>query len=181
MQTITWTPDTDTELDLLFDTLRIQQYNNQSHRLWKNYGSDAFNSVTALSICFNNENQPEICSSIISRPCWPDGVYRIMNRTWKQTNKQTMMKSISPAMADTTANQIQWLKDNTDYQMYFISRETDSWVDWTIDKFKSQYNLEFETTPHKYLTCPNECDDSCWQKIIFNGNTDILTSWKKRP
>jgi hypothetical protein len=181
MEAITWVPGTDPEFDQLFEVLRLQRYNDQSHRLWKNYGQDAFKSATALTICFNNEHQPEICSSIINRECWPNHVYRIMNRTWKQTNKQTMMKGISPAMAATTASQVQWLKDNTDYQMYFISRETDSWVDWTIDKFKNQYNLEFKTSPYKYLTCPNECDDTCWQKIIYNGNTDILTLWKRRP
>jgi len=181
MEAITWIPGTDPELDHLFDVLRIQQYNNKLHRLWKNYGQDAFKDATALTITFNDENQPEICSSIISRPCWPSDTYRIMNRTWKQFNKKERLTALTPPFGAAVLSQISWLKENTNYKMFFISRESEHWVDWIIDKFKVQYQLDFKTNSYKYLTCPNECDDTCWQRIIYIGDTNILSQWKKHP
>jgi len=181
MEAITWVPGTDPEFDQLFEILRIQQYNNKSHRLWKNYGADAFENATALTITFNDENQPEICSSLISRPCWPEGVYRIMNRTWKQVNRKDRLSKLTPPFGAATLSQISWLKENTNCKMFFISRESEKWVDWIIEKFKVQYQLDFKTDPYKYLTCPNECDETCWQRIIYIGDTNVLTEWKRRP
>jgi hypothetical protein len=75
--------------------------------------------------------------------------------------------------------QIDWLTKNTDCQLYFISRQTANWEDWCIRQFQKQFNLSFTNGTYKYLTCPNECDDTCWQTIIYNGNKDLLTQWKK--
>jgi hypothetical protein len=181
MEAITWVPGTDQEFDQLFNVLRIQQYNDKSHRLWKNYGPDAFENATALTITFNDENQPEICSSIITRPCWPNNVYRILNRTWKQVNRLTRIPGLSPAFGATTLHQIEWLKENTEHEMFFISRGSEMWANWMVNKFKIQYNLEFKTDHYKYLTCPNECDDTCWQTMIYIGNSELLSQWKRRP
>jgi hypothetical protein len=56
---------------------------------------------------------------------------------------------------------------------------SDNWEQWCINNFLDRFNLEFKTDNYKYLTCPNECDDTCWQKIIYNGNESILSQWKK--
>ena len=50
MYTEIWIPGTDTELDKLFERLRIQQHSDISHPLYKNYSSQAFESCAALSI-----------------------------------------------------------------------------------------------------------------------------------
>lgn len=83
-------------------------------------------------------------------------------------------------MGETVKDQINWLKENKDPELIFVSRQTDNWNDWVIENFKTQFNIEFKNDDNKYLTCPNECDDSCWQKIIYIGNPEILKSWKKR-
>lgn len=179
METITWIPGTNKELDNLFDNLREQHYNDKSHRLWKNYSREAFTNVAALTIFFNENGNPEVCSSITNKNCWPINAYRIHNRVWKPSNKKTFLTSISDSMGYSAISQKLWLESNTDCRLYFISRQTDNWEEWMIKHFR-KFDLFFETDNYKYLTCPNECDISCWQKIIFNGDKEILKQWKRK-
>lgn len=179
MKSITWEPGTDRYLDQLFDHLREEQYQDRSHRLWKNYSKDSFESAVALTIVFN-DSVPEVCASISNRECWPSNAYRIYNRTWKCSNKKSFLRSVTPAMGAAGVDQVQWLKENTDAELYFISRETDNWQDWMIEHFAKDFSLEFKKDNYMYLTCPNECDDSCWQRIIYNGNEELLETWKRR-
>jgi len=182
MRVETWVPGSNPELDFIFDKLREDQFQDNSHRLHKNYSRGAFEhaGIVANTICFNNNNEPEMCSTISSRDCWPTNAYRILNRTWKTSNKKQIMPEISQAMGFTTVNQIKWLNTNTTHQLYFISRQTDNWMTWVVNNFAKQFNLEFKIAKNKYLTCPNECDDTCWQHIIYNGNHDILKIWKSK-
>ena len=87
---------------------------------------------------------------------------------------------MSPSFAESAKSQISWLKENTDSRLHFISRQTDNWESWVMRNFQEVYNISFRTDNYKYLTCPNECDDTCWQKIIYNGDPEILTQWKRR-
>jgi hypothetical protein len=181
MESITWIPGTNPEFDQLFDTLRIQQYNNKSHRLWKNYGPDIVKSSIALTICFDDDDQPEICSSIAYKDCWPTKTYRILNRLWKTNDHR---KSGAPGLMSTSfgssaLSQIEWLNNNIDYKLYFLSRETSNWETFAVRQF-ARFGIKFETTEYRYLTCPNECDDSCWQNIVYHGDGEILNQWKRR-
>jgi hypothetical protein len=176
----TFRPGTNPELDNLFNKLRQERFEDKSHRLWNNYGPEIIEEATALTIVFNQNGEPEICGSIVQRNCWPDKTYRIYNRTWKCANKQTYLKTMSPAMAELGKSQISWLKENVDCELYFISRETPNWQNWMINTFDKDHNMEFKKNDHFYLTCSCECDDSCWQRIIYNGNESLLESWKHR-
>jgi hypothetical protein len=182
MKTKTWVPGSNKKLDTLFNRLREEQYQNKNHRLWQNYSVEYWNDagIVANTICFNDNNEPEICSTISNRSCWPKSAYRILNRTWKYSNKKSMMTEISQAMGSTTISQINWLTDNTDCKLYFISRQSDNWTEWVQNNFKRQFNLDFKIGAHKYLTCPNECDNTCWQPILYCGNEEQLTQWKHR-
>ena len=180
MNTITWAPGTDLKMDQLFDQLREQQYDDRSHRLWKNYSKDSFEFAVALTICFNDDGEPEMCSSIASRDCWPVNAYRILNRLWKHSNKIKFPMIMSPSFAESAKSQIAWLSTNTTCELYFISRQTDNWEEWVIKNFQKVYGVSFKTDNYKYLTCPNECDDTCWQKIIYNGNEQLLSRWKQK-
>ena len=179
MRTITWAPGTNTEYDTLFETLRETHYADTSHRLWKNYAKDVFKDVAALTIHFDDNDVPEVCSSTTQRSCWPVGAYRIHNRVWKANNKKLFLRRISPSMGYSAASQIDWLKNNTDCRLYFISRQTDNWNNWMIKHFR-EYDIEFKTDNYMYLTCPNECDDTCWQRIIYYGDASLLDQWKRR-
>jgi hypothetical protein len=179
MKVVTWAPGTNTEYDQLFESLREIHHADTSHRLWKNYAKEAFDDVAALTIYFDDEGIPEVCSSTTQRSCWPVGAYRIHNRVWKANNKKTFLRRVSPSMGHSAASQIEWLNNNTDCQLYFISRQTDNWNDWMIEHFK-EYSIEFKTDNYMYLTCPNECDATCWQRIIYSGDASLLEQWKRR-
>ena len=45
--------------------------------------------------------------------------------------------------------------------------------------FRNRFELMFKTDNYKYLTCPNEYDSTCWQKIIYYGDESLLTQWKR--
>lgn len=180
MRAETWAVGTCLELDTLFDNLRENQYQDRSHRLWKNYSKENFNNVIALTICFDKNETPEMCSSISLKSCWPKNTYRILNRLWKASNKIAYPRSMSASFGVSAQSQIDWLQNNTDYQMHFISRQTDNWEQWCITNFQDKFGLKFKTDNYKYLTCPNECDSTCWQNIIYNGDEEILSQWKKR-
>lgn len=180
METYTWVPGTEPHLDKIFNEVREERYQCREHRLWENYSKEHFESSIALTIAFNKEGIPEICSSIASKDCWPTDAYRILNRMWKHSNKVQHSVKISRAMVSNVESQIDWLNQFTECKLYFISRQTDNWMSWVAEKFKSQYDLEFNIAPYKYLTCSNECDDSCWQHIIYAGDTEILNKWKSK-
>jgi hypothetical protein len=179
MRVETWRPGTEPAYDKIFEELRAKHYADHSHRLWKNYSKEAFKEVAVLSIYFDEDNVPEVCSSAVQRSCWPQGAYRIHNRVWKCNNKKQFLRKVSPSMGYTARSQIEWLKANTDCKLYFISRQTDNWNDWMIEHFK-EYGIEFKTDNYMYLTCPNECDDTCWQRIIYSGDESLLEQWKRR-
>ena len=90
------------------------------------------------------------------------------------------MTKISEAMGMTTISQVSWIKENADCELYFISRQTDNWTTWVQRNFQRQFNLNFKIGSYKYLTCPNECDDTCWQPILYSGNDQLLENWKHR-
>jgi hypothetical protein len=178
MYTKTWKFGTDTALDHLFEVLREKQYQDRSHVLWRNYSQDAFKECEAVSINFVND-EPFFCSSILKRDCWPENTYRIVNRLWKPAHRLSSLKRISPGLGSLVHSQLDWLKDHTDCKLAFISRETDHWQEFTIDNFKKYFNLEFKMDDNKYLTCNNPKSNSCWQKIVYQGDDSILRNWNK--
>jgi len=179
MPAITWTPGTDNELDQMFNLLREEQYNDRTHHLWPNYSKESFDSAVALTIYFDETDKPVLCSSVSSRDCWPTGAYRILNRTWKPYERLGWPKGVGSNFGETIQSQIDWLEITTECKLYFVSRQKQGWQDWCIRSFKKHGHI-FKKNNQQYLTCPNECDDTCWQLIIYNGDEDILTQWKHR-
>lgn len=180
MRIITWEPGTNPTYDALFEQLRTEHYADTSHRLWKNYAKEAFHDVAVLSIYFNDDDIPEVCSSATSRSCWPASAYRIHNRVWKCNNKKTFLRKVSDSMGLIAQSQANWLMNHTDCKLFFISRQTTNWEEWMIEHFNKDFGFNFKTDKYFYLTCPNECDDTCWQKIIYCGNEKLLDTWNRR-
>lgn len=180
MAAVTWEPGTDSELDELFDYLREIQY-NQNHRLSKNYGREAFAESVGLTIWFNDQQIPELCSSVAIRDCWPANTFRILNRAWKhESHTVGFPRFVSERFGESAISQIEFVKERYKSDMFFISRQTKQWDNWVIPDFKNRYGLDFKTDSFKYLTCPNECDDTCWQKIIYIGKKTVLKKWKRK-
>jgi hypothetical protein len=178
MYTKTWKFGTDQELDQLFESLREKQHQDHSHPLWRNYYPTAFNECEAVSINFVN-NEPFFCSSILKRDCWPNNTYRILNRLWKAAPRARSVGRLSPGLGSMLYSQLEWLRENTKFELAFVSRESNHWQKIFLDNFKNYFNLDFKMDNYKYLTCNNALDDSCWQKIIYYGKDEILTQWER--
>ncbi len=179
MTAITWAPGSDKDLDQLFNKLREDQYNDRTHNLWKNYSPEYFVDIVAYTIYFDKEDTPVLCSSISNRSCWPRDAYRILNRTWKPYERLSWPKGVGSNFGETIQSQKEWLEITTDSKLHFVSRQKQGWQDWCIKSFK-KHGHEFKKNNKHYLTCPNECDDTCWQLIIYNGDDNLLEQWKSR-
>jgi hypothetical protein len=178
----TWVPGTYSELDSLFEKLRKEFYEQQDHYLWKNYSADSFKDCTVLSIAFDDE-VPIFCSSVLGRNewhKWPEHAYRVMNRYWRINNHRPAMKRMSEGTVIMVKNQIDWLKENTDCQLAFISRQSNNWQQFAIKSFREIVGIEFQSDNYSYCTCETPNDDSCWQRIIYQGDSSLLETWKRR-
>ena len=173
----TWKPGTDKPLDDLFETLREEFYLSGQNSIW--YTKKHFEQCIALTISFNDDT-PIFCASILQRKIWPDGVFRIMNRYWRIGNNRTIIKTISPGTTIITQDQINWLKLNTNFKLAFISRQYNHWQKFVIDQYKMQLGIEFQTDNYLYTTCENILDDSCWQKIVYIGDSSVLSKWNRK-
>ncbi len=175
-QAITWT--TDPVLDEIYEDLRKKHYVNEGHRLYKNYSKDHINEVSAKTIYWGHSGEPEIVCSILKRPCWPDNTYRILNRLWKPKMMTGPIFDISEGFAKVLEDQLSWCQLRK-AEGVFMSRQGDgNWQEWASEKLQAMTGLEFYLPREKFLTCNNEGDESCWQKIIYYGNAATLQNWK---
>lgn len=174
-----WRPGTSRRLDQEFDILRRMMHNDSRHPLHANYNEDAFRECIALSIMYNNNGYPHFCSSILNRPCWPEQAYRVINRLWKVVPHDSVLTKFSDEGITLLKSQITWLQENTDSKLHFISREYEHWRKFTQRELV-KHNLIFSTTEHRYLTCDNTGDNTCWQYILYQGEHTLLENWNRR-
>ena len=177
-----WIQGTDPTLDSLFEELRVQQHSDISHPLYKNYSAKAFEECSALSITFDND-QPIVVGSILTRSCWPKNAYRIVNRFWKVHEHRLPHLDRNHGMtvfSKTVEAHVNYAEQQLNAEMVFISRQYNNWQAFTKKILTEKVGIEFKYNDHKYLTCGNEQDDTCWQKILYRGNEDLLTDWKNK-
>lgn len=175
----TWVPGSNQMFDELFEKLREDFYKADNHILCKNYVKEHFEKCSALSIAFKNDN-PIFCSSILNRSVWPSSVYRIGNRFWRVGDEHHILQRISPGVGEMLKSQIDWLKDNSNYKLVFVSRQYDNWQEFMVQDFKKNFQIDFEYDNYKYCTCETPNDTSCWQKIIYYGDSSVLESWSRK-
>lgn len=174
----TWKPGTDKSLDDLFEILRENFCQSEQNSLW--YTKKHFEQCSALTISFDDDT-PIFCSSILERKIWPPGVFRIMNRYWRIGNNHTLLKTISQGSGEMTISQLEWVYRQPNFELAFISRQSDYWQSFIAKEYYQKYGLKFEIDNHnKYLTCDNIKDSTCWQKIIYQGNSNILSQWNRK-
>ena len=132
-----------------------------------------------MSIAFRGD-MPVLCGSVLKRSCWPPGTYRIINRVWSTGRRAGYIKNLMSETGPLLHSQIDWIRANDpNYQMVFVSRETKHWQKWTIDQL-STYGLDFKIDPYLYQVCDNATDASCWQRIIYIGDHELLKQWNRK-
>jgi hypothetical protein len=177
-QVTTWTNDP--MLDSIYEELRKKHYEKTSQRLFKNYSSTHLKEVSAKSIYWGHSGEPEIVCSILARPVWPDNTYRILNRLWKTEINTGPVLGIQKAFGLLIQDQINWCELRGAKGM-FMSRDVNgAWQNWASRHFTKMTGITFVTPSDKFLTCSNEEDASCWQKIIYCGDTELLVDWNKK-
>jgi len=177
-QAITWTVDP--VLDAIYEDLRKKHYVNVGHRLYKNYSNNHVNEVSAKTIYWGHSGEPEIVCSILARPCWPENTYRILNRLWKPKMLTGPIFDISEGFAKVLEDQLNWCQLRNAAGV-FMSREGDgNWQQWAGERLSAMTNLEFAMPEEKFLTCNNEQDTSCWQRILYHGDETVLENWSKQ-
>ena len=177
-----WVQGTDSKLDSLFEELRIQQHSDTTHPLYRNYAAEAFKECSALSITFEDD-KPIVVGSILARDCWPKNAYRILNRFWKVHEHRLPHLDRNHGMAvfsKTVEAHVHYAEKELNADLVFISRQHDNWQAFTKRILIQKVDIEFKYNDYKYLTCGNEHDSTCWQKIVYRGNEDLLTDWEKR-
>jgi hypothetical protein len=182
MYTKIWVPDTDAELDGLFEQLRVQQHSDTTHPLHKNYAAEAFKECSALSITFDND-QPVVVSSILARSCWPKNTYRILNRFWKvHEHRLTALDRSAKAteLSETVKAHVDYAENILKADLVFMSRQYNHWQNLASDYLKKKTGIEFNYNDHRYLVCDNPQDQTCWQKITYKGDQQLLTQWQKQ-
>jgi hypothetical protein len=51
---------------------------------------------------------------------------------------------------------------------------------FAIKSFREIVGIEFQSDNYSYCTCETPNDESCWQKIIYQGDSSLLETWKRR-
>jgi len=174
---ITWTVDP--VLDSIYETLRIKQY-NKNHRLSNNYSKDHTIEVVAKSIYWGEDSVPKIVSSVLHRSCWPNNVFRILNRLWKTELNSGPTFNIDKGFGLMIENQIEWCLENGAPGMFMSRQSTSNWQSWAQPIFIQQTGIEFVAPPEKFLTCDNEANLDCWQHILYYGDLPLLNTWKRK-
>lgn len=183
IRTEIWKQGSSPSLDVLFEQLRIQQFSDTTHPLHSNYNLFNFQEALVLSITFDNDI-PVCCSSILNRNCWPKNTYRILNRFWKVKSERFILLNTGNKMlriSHAIKSQLEFCQNNLDAELIFISRYENNWQKFMLDCIKNNTNYVWnKDVNYRYQTCDNAEDDTCWQSIIYYGNTEILKNWTRK-
>jgi hypothetical protein len=90
------------------------------------------------------------------------------------------IKDYSTVGLELLKSQINWLNENERCDLLFISREAKYWQKWTVGQFEKNEIHDFKFDGHKYLVCNSPTDDSCWQRIIYQGKEELLEQWSRK-
>ncbi len=169
----------DTSLLQEFDLAREELIREFPDKLVSNYTLENFNynEQTAFSIGYKN-NSPFLFSTIFRRQWWPEGAYRILNRTWKLERQDHISRGIDPIFRYMVEDQIDWLKSNTNYKAAFISREKNSRN--TLFNVMDELNIgkyKFDFYDDRVWVCEGS-EEYCLQNILYTGDMKVFLKWK---
>tara|TARA_B100000035_G_C20826777_1_gene476810 strand:+ start:139 stop:687 length:549 start_codon:yes stop_codon:yes gene_type:complete len=143
----------------------------KSDYLWKNYADFKFEDQTALTVGLEDD-KVKVISSIINKDIWPKGVYRLMSRyyvvdDYRDNNTRTHKGKGYNIGHIILNNQLQYLKNNLDYNFYFVSRQKNKkFLSYWTDKFNREYNQNLSVSDKRYWIC-NSTRFNCCQVLVY--------------
>jgi len=139
--------------------------------LWKNWINFNFEEQSALTVGLEG-NKVKVISSIINKDIWPQGVYRLMNRyyvvdDYRDNNTRTHKGKGYNIGHIILNDQLQYLKNNLDYNFYFVSRQKNrKFLDYWINKFNEEYNQNLSVSDKRYWICDGTRFNCC-QVLVY--------------
>lgn len=141
-------------------------------------------SQIAFSIGYRNDiDSPFALSSIYRRNTWPEGAYRILNRSWKPLGEEdtSVTLRLDALWTDMIDSQIEWLQNNRpDYTASIISREHNARNSLTnlIKRIHAVSHNRFTLCDERVWLCENRNNpESCYQDFIYTGNDEVIAKW----
>ena len=146
--------------------------------LWKNWVDFNFDEQSALTVGLE-DNKVKVISSIINKDIWPKGVYRLMSRYYvvddyrDKGNTRTHRGKgyhIGHIILD---DQLEYLKNNLDYNFYFVSRQKNKkFLDYWTNKFNIDYKKNLKVSDKRYWIC-NSTKFNCCQVLAYDEQYKI--------
>jgi hypothetical protein len=164
----------------------IEEYKNvlnhiidkKTDYLWKNWLDFNINEQLALTVGIE-DNKIKVISSIINKKIWPNGVYRLLNRYYVLEDYRDIGGTkthkaeghhIGHILLD---DQIKFLKNNLDYNFYFVSRQKNNkFFSYWVDKFNKDFNYNLVLSDSRYWICDGKKFDCC-QVLIYDKSYKI--------
>jgi hypothetical protein len=99
---------------------------------------------------------------------------------WKVSRQEHIAKTVDLIFLEMVEKQIDWLKENKDFTVAFMSREHDSKN--TLENFaqhlnKLSDNYQFDVFENRVWVCEGPAEQ-CFQDILYTGDKRVLESWK---
>ena len=137
---------------------------------WKNYQNFDIKKQTAISLVLDESNLVAF-SSILNKPFYGKGVFRMMNR-WlinEDYREEGASKTYGGNHRFFEMIHQQYLYINQlKPKFVFISRQRKNtkWLNWYFDRFNKTYGTDFIVSKNQYRICDGS-DYDCCQTLIY--------------
>lgn len=148
------------------------------HHLRDNYrpGNFELGEQEQLTIYFEN-GSPSMYSSIYRRDWWPEGCYRILNRTWKYPRTTEFNKKIYAGIYASTISQLEWCLKQPTFRSAVMTVAVNKRLLRGIAEGIAPMGYNF-THGHKLWMCKGT-SEQCYQHAIIYGDSLVEQEWNQ--
>ena len=165
---------------IIFDKFRsIEEH--ADHPLASNYTQAQFRLHEQSQLCYyqDGDKDPTLFSTIYRRSWWPEGAYRVLNRTWQYPRVEKMERDFHDHHYEMLFSQIKWCEAQPNFKIAFISRQKNHRMFEFGMKLLRKRGVVFEQGP-KVWVCQGKEED-CHQQVLCYGNLSVFNDWWKPP
>ena len=169
------TPEYRIQFEKIIDDILKQQ----SDPLWKNWGNFHLDDQLALTVGVE-DHKVKVISSIYNRETWKPNVFRVLNRFYytKDIREKGGTKKYDGEyhLAQIFLHQqIQFIKENYDYEFYFVSRQRGhKFLKLWAQHYNEDYGGNLTVSEDRYWVTPSKKDyyGGC-QRLIYPKDLEI--------
>lgn len=153
---------------------------NLPSKLALNYSDERFNLDEQEILTYFKKSptqDPTIFSTVYRREWWPEGSYRILNRTWQYPRVTVVQKTINDGLYEMVSEQISWCKKQPNFRIAIITRNKNKRLFFKMIKDLKKINLDFFIGENIWV-CEGTALD-CYQHVLYYGDKSVLKEWNK--